>query len=594
MTDLKKLNQLLLQPCKRDTWSFDGEVFAVELTAQDLVEERTWRSLNVVENFNAYEPEIFRGFLVHNPEVRKLLDNAHTREGLEALRDAATAHGVFEPEFDGALVVTSTAPENINMNVNRWITDSVHNLALVEDAEKRAAIIRLLAKFYCTSDEQMAFRYVIKYPEHYRDEHDSKTGVAHLFRITYMDGETLLKRDETWNNNKRLESHGLALRTFCDFLLTSSAAQTSEEDVCKAIASLGLYFQAIEYPTAPSAGAWEEVPLPGGLSWDTEAIRQGFVKLKELMFGSSSGKDAYRQRIAWHANHLASVTGCAGIDTLFTDEKATDEQINIGTDQVRLRILQKAEAPGMRSRDSSLSFLAQSDLELVTEGSAFERVTGTVKHYIALLEYLEAGIVRQNGMIRYEPSSLQPGQERLLFDSYLTVNYWLGFDEEGYFNPTKTRLVKAFESMDTSEAEAFTKRMRLGVPNREAEWFTVSEIARAYAKQVHRLKSLLSENLSSDERKEVESLIVLCKEKAIEFVMRGYARITPDVSTKSNGEPCPAWSLPEAYEWVRIRSRAVGRGADGFSERVLAGPNTTLAWAASSLKRATQEVLEIL
>jgi hypothetical protein len=79
--------------------------------------------------------------------------------------------------------------------------------------------------------------------------------------------------------------------------------------------------------------------------------------------------------------------------------------------------------------------------------------------------------------------------------------------------------------------------------------------------------------------------------------MRGYARITPDSETgniiKSNGEPCNPWQLPEAYEWVRVCAKAVDKTKTGFVEKLLPGVNTSLAWAASSLKIATEETLRL-
>jgi len=620
LSELEKLGKTLLFPCQRTAWDFDGQTHNVEVTALDLADERTWRSKRVLEAYNWYKPKKFRGFLVHNEEVRELLPpESRTlpeleKSELERLYRSAKDKKLFKPEFDNHLVVTSTAPENKNMNVNRWITDSIHNLVLVEDEEKKGTIIRLLAKFYCTPTEQTAFRRIIENPSLYRNPDDAKEGVAHIFQVDKVNGEIHLKRDPTWANNKRLESHGLALRIFCEFLLghlAKDARCAAEGEICKAIASLALYFQAIDYPTAPSAGAWEEVPLPGGLSWDTEAIRQGFVALKELMFDTSdTGVDSYREAIRRSASRLAALAGRVGTDALFTDQETLDELIHVGSKQIRLRVRQRAEAPGMRSRDASLAFLAQSDLELLESEDEYKRTVETARLYKELLDDLETGLVRESGMIRYEPFARKPGEERDFFDSYLTVNYWLGFDEEGYFNPTKTRLIKGFESSDASDPEVLKKRTKLAIREREAEWFLVTEMSRGYAKQAQRLRGILARQISDKQRQEVENLIKDCKAKACEYLMRGYARITPSqaqektqekaqkkeqkVLIKANGEVCRPWELPEAYEWVRIRAKAVSKGEVGFVERVLPGANTSLAWAAASLKMATEEVHVLL
>jgi hypothetical protein len=603
LSELEELGNTLLFPCQRTVWDFDSQTHNVEVTAPDLADKRTWRSKRVIDAYNSYQPQKFRGFLVHNDEVRELLlqlPQTCNLPGIQNLYNLAIERNLFRAEFDEhGLVVTSTAPENKNMNVNRWITDSIHNLVLVEDEIQKGTIIRLLAKFYCTPTEQTAFKRIIENPWLYRNHNDAKEGVAHIFQVDEIDGEIHLKRDSEWANNKRLESHGLALRAFCDFLLSQAqnANCTAESEMCKAIASLALYFQAIDYPTAPSAGAWEEVPLPGGLSWDTEAIRQGFVALKELMFDTSvAGVDSYRKAIRKSASRLAALAGRVGADALFIDPETLDELIDAGSKQIRLRVRQRAEAPGMRSRDASLAFLAQSDLELLESENEYERIWETARLYKELLDDLEAGLVRESGMIRYEPFAREPGEEREFFDSYLTVNYWLGFDEEGYFNPTRTRLIKEFESSDASDPEVLKKRTKLGIREREAEWFLVTEMSRGYTKQAQRLRSILA-GLSGDERQEVENLINECQAKAYEYLLRGYARITPSQAQehiKANGEVCRPWELPEAYEWVRIRAKAVIQGEVGFVERVLPGANTSLAWAATSLKMATKEVILLL
>jgi hypothetical protein len=608
MSELEELGRALLFPCQRTTWDFNGQTHNVEVTALDLVDERTWRSKRVLDAYDWYEPQKFRGFLVHNEEVGEILPEAYNLPGIKKLRDTATHHHLFVADFDEyGLVVTSTAPENRNMNVNRWITDSIHNLVLVENPEQKRTITRLLAKFYCTPSEQTIFREIIENPSLYLNPNNAEKGVAHIFQVENVKGKISLNRDPTWKNNKRLESHGLALRAFCRFLVDQATDEScpAEGEICKAIASLALYFQAIDYPTAPSAGAWEEVPLPGGLSWDTEAIRQGFVALKNLMFDASDlGVDSYREAIRRSARRLAALAGRAGAEALFTDQEALMELIDAGSEQIRLRVRQRAEAPGMRSRDSSLAFLAQSDLELSVSEDEYESTWETVRLYKELLDDLETGLVRESGMIRYEPFACKPDEEREFFDSYLTANYWLGFDEEGYFNPTRTRLIKEFESSDASDPEVLEKRTKLGIREHEAEWFLVTEMSRGYAKQAQRLRSILSSPISDEEHLNVESLINDCTAKACEYLMRGYARITPSqalerteeprVPIKANGEVCHPWALPEAYEWVRIRARAVSQGEVGFVERVLPGANTSLAWAAASLKMATEEVMHLL
>jgi hypothetical protein len=595
----------LLGECKRNQWEFDGCIYNVSIETIDIDDDRALRSCNVMYNFNNYEPLSNCGFKIHNVDIHGIINFAHDVIELRRLIDFAGDNKLFSVGIDDfGLVVTSEAIENVNMNRNRWITDSVHCLNLVTADSDKAKIIRMLADFYCTPSEQDAFARIIRCPALYRNSHDRKAGVAHIFQVDRIDGEVVLKRDPNWSNNKRLESHGLALKTFCDFLLgkiATNADRDIEKNVCLAIASLCLYFQAIDYPTAPSAGAWEEIPLPGGLSWDTESIRRGLVSFEQLMFGEH-GNLSHKECIKNSAKKILSAIDAVDLEDqckLFVDEEVLQDLIQAGAEQVIGRVLQKEEAPGFRGRDASLAFLAQSDLELIVKADPLDSIIETVKKYIELLEYLENGLIRENGMVRYEQFSIEPNGDRIFFDSYLSLNYWLGFDEEGYFNPIRTSFIREFESMDASDHDLFRKRTRLGVSGREAEWFLVTEMAIAFVNQALRLRDPLN-NGNDDQRKDALELYQKCKEKAWEYVYRGYARVTPckqkesNLIIKSNGEECQSCTLPEAYEWVRVRASMVNGDRDGYVERVLPGANTPLAWACSSLKMASEALHSLL
>ncbi len=581
MGEMEKLGEVLIGPCLRSQWTFAGEVQAVTLSATDLTDERTWASMRVIEGYGGHEPARIGGFLVHDPGVAAVMSSAEgpslrTLHALTALAEAA-----FVPIIDPAgLVVTSTAPENENMHGNRWVTDSVYNLVLMAP-EQRPNVIRILAAHYTSPEEQAAFHRCIANPELYRSMASAQEGVAHIFQIQQIGPEWVTHRDGTWFNNKRLESHGLALRTFCEYLLgeLGVAPDPDEDRVYRAIAALALYFQAIDYVSAPSAGAWEEVPLPGGLSWDTEAIRQGYVALKRLLFAHArmptGSRATIHARILHEGKRLSAIAGKPGAAALFEDPAWVQRLIDDGEAVVRQRVFLQAEAPGYRGLDATLTFLSQSDVRVAKEPLDDARA------YKALLDAVEGGLVRPSGMIRYAPFTLQPGQDPQLFDSYLTANYWLGFDEDGYFNPARTRLVQQFGSMDASNPTVLARRTELGIPDREAEWFMVSEMARGYARLA---RTAPAGPLQRE-----------CVDKAWEYLLRSFGRITPAGVTKSNGNPSPpAAALPEAYEWVRIRSAAVGKAGGGHSERVLPGANTTLAWAASSLRRAIEEVGALL
>ncbi|MFM7249560.1 MAG: hypothetical protein ACKO5R_06670 [Planctomycetaceae bacterium] len=538
----------------------------------------------VVERFDWYRPTRHpAGFLVHNEAVARTIaattDPVATVESLLAM---ARGRGLFTPVLDRGMVVTSTAPEIVAMHENRWVTDSIHLLDLLPGPAAQARVIAILASFYASATEREAALRVIARPSRYTAAADAREGIAHLFRIEDADGVPRTCRDPDWHNNQRLESHGLALGTLSRWL-ARGADHLAPPDVaaaCDAVATLGAFVVAIDYPSARSAGAWEETPLPGGLSWDTEAIRAGLVALRDL---AADGPEPVREAIRRRGLEIAAETGNAAVRDAFAAPGGLDPWVGAGARVVRARIACGEEAPGMRGSDAALAFLGRSDLEWADSGDPREDRLATAAAYAALLDRLHRDLVRESGMIRYAPFALEPGRPRDLRDSYLAVNYWLNLDPAGAAAPDIEAERARFGSADASDPEVLAARNRLSVADREAEWFLVTELARGYARQARRLAE------GGTPSGEAAALREHCLARGLEGVLRGFARITPERGggVKSNGHPCPPWALPEAYEWVRRRTASGAR-----EECVLPGANTTLAWAAVSLERAAVEWLQ--
>lgn len=591
----------------RKSWSFLGKTHDVTVSEGDLITLQAKRSARVVSSVDPLSGKLtHRGFQVNNGGVLAIMNSGLApNECINNLYRLARKYGVFNLALDQyGLVVTSTAPENRNMHGNRWITDTLRTLQLVKGACNRAHILLTLAKFYSTDREQASFLRVLETPDLYRDLSLPKEGVAHIFQVEEgSDGEMILTRDPQWGNNRRLESHGLALKAFCEFLLGNNRGSPMDRKslsyFARAIASLVLYFQAIDYTSAPSAGNWEEIPLPGGLTWDIESVRQGLDAFKKLMFGGK-GSAIVRATIADIEEvglELAHWMPDKQVATrILFDPQVVEGLIAKGAEKVRTRVALMAEAPGMRKWDASLVFVGQSDLHFSLDSNPVTRVIETSQAYLGMLDGLRHALVRPNGMIRYAPFRRMPWGPSELFDSYLSVNYSLGLDEEGYFNPLRTQLIAQYGSLDASDPEVFEARGQLSIKGREAEWFLVSDLSLSYTRVARRLLNLMQSGVSrSDwEHRAMESLFAGALEAAFDNLLRGYARITSGRASeqgqvKANGELQPSWGLPEAYQWVRIR-----RADDsGFDDVCLPGENTTLAWAQASLYRATKEFLSL-
>lgn len=547
-------------------------------------EDRAAATRLVVDRFDWYRPTRHpAGFLVHNEAVaRTIAATTDPVASVESLLAMGRARGLFTPLLDQGMVVTSTAPEIAAMHVNRWVTDSIHLLDLLPAPPDRARVLAILASFYDSPTERAAALRVIARPTLYTMADDAHEGIAHLFRIESAGGTPRTHRDPDWHNNQRLESHGLALRALCGWLARQDRHMAPEEvaAACGAVATLGAFLVAIDYPTARSAGAWEETPLPGGLSWDTEAIRAGFVALRALL---ADGTRPESRMILERGRAIARETTSAQVRDAFAAPEGLDPWIASGARVVRERIALAEEAPGMRGSDAALAFLGRSDLEWSETGDPAEDRLANATAYAALLDRLQRDLVRRSGMIRYAPFALAPGRPRDLRDSYLSVNYWLNLDPSGAAAPDIEADRARFGSADASDPAVLEARNRLSVPDREAEWFLVTELSRGYSRQARRLAEG-GGRLSAA----AEALRGHCLARGLEGVLRGFARVTSEgAGVKSNGHPCPAWALPEAYEWVRRRT-----AAGAMEERVLPGANTTLAWAAVSLERAAIEWLE--
>ncbi len=572
-TELEMLGQHLLQPASRtDAWIFGDKTYNTNLGVADLASERTWGSLRVVLGWNA-APNCIIDFFgipvrVNVPELVGYMTANPDKNQLQAIFEWCDIRSVFEikEDSDTGLVQTCAAAENPNMHANRWITDSVRTLDLLSK-ESRAKVLQTLARFYNTPTELKAFRDCIEKPGYYQA--DRKNGVAHIFQVQ---GNELV-RDAEWFNNARLESHALALRAFIEHVLKGNQP-TSEQ--LHAMANLALYLDAIGYTKAPSAGCWEEIPFPGGLTWDTEAGRAAFWELISLRFGRP---DVWRDLMRV-VNELYP-----GYDRRLDEADALSLLVAKGLKRVRETYL--AEAPERRERDAALVFVAQSADLILDEDSLKD-----ARRFHELLMSLESSLVRQQGMIRYTPFRLEPGDAERLPDSYLACNYWLALDETGRLNPPRTRLVQEFGSKDASDPEVFRARCKLAIPNREAEWFMVSDLSRAWSRQVARVRHARKASASANMRA-FDHMEGLAQNHAILNLYRALGRITGPGGVKSNGQPCPHWSVPEAWEWVRVAGKAVG-SSEEYVDRLLPGVNTPLAWAQASLKQAILALQEIL
>ncbi|NMA27926.1 MAG: hypothetical protein GX934_09200 [Burkholderiales bacterium] len=512
---------------------------------------------------------------VHNHELGEFLKPTYGASSFRALFEKARQMGIFALKIDSETGLASTSgvssSENPEMSERQWVTDTIRTGEYKRKAEPagwRRALLTL-ARFYTNPTEQAAFDRAIADPDTYR-QGGPEEGVAHIFY------PQTLQRDPDWFNNQRLESHGLALGALVQALTAGMVHQEPwgfadseavDDRILKTIANLTAYFVALDYPSAPSAGNWEETPFPGGLTWDTEAIRSGLALVRDFM--ANPAYDANPEVVRVRQRLLEQPHGA-----LLGRTAELDRWIEAGSRRVRRTFL--AESPGHREMDSSLVFLASSS------GTLADDPRLDVALNLELLGTLERALVREDGMIRYAPFTLvlQDGTQVRSPDSYLTMNYHIAIDREGRINLEWKRILDEFGSKDASDPAVFAARASLSTSDREAEWFMVSDLARGYVRQAMKiLDSLEGRQPSRDER----ALLDRAWAGATRNLNRGYARVTGSGGgLKSNGVPAPAAAVPEAWQYVSRLPSGSAR---------VPGANTPLAWAQVSLWGASGEFL---
>ncbi len=520
---------------------------------------------------------------INNPEIAKLIKPSYNSKSFAKLFDKASEKGCFELNIDPntGLVATSGGAEVKEMSERQWVTDTVRTGLLEKEVapDKWVKVLNLLARFYTNETEQASFRQCISDPQTYR-EGGPEVGVAHIFY------PATLERDPSWFNNKRLESHALALDALAQGIIDGAEGkaygidpQNVNDRVLDAIASLTAYLIAIDYASAPSAGNWEETPFPGGLTWDTAAACKALHTVRSLLYLKNyddiEGMKSVRAELLEHE-----------YKDYLTGEKLT-EAISSGFKRIQKTYL--AESPGHREIDSSLVFLSYSDLSLSADGDSL----ADVKKRLQILEELEENLVRADGMIRYAPFSLHlsDGSEVRSPDSYLTLNYNIACDPDGKLNLQWKSILDEFGSKDASDPKVFAARAALSRPNMEAEWFMISDAAYGYAYAAKKIlehadsdcscRGAYPRTLSPAENK----LFRRALSGAVRNINRAYARITPEGLCKANGLPSPEWAIPEAWQNVST--------LDGDTA-LLPGVNTPLTWAKVSLWGASREFAEML
>lgn len=482
---------------------------------------------------------------IHNNSIAARIKPVYTYRSFKDLYDFAKYKGVFSYIMNNktGLVKTSfiETEENELMSDMIWITDTCNNMALVKqnDPQKCTTVFNKVTEFY--EAQQGAFDHAIAHPEEYNRNGlywagEQKTGVGHCFIPS-------TKEPHPWFPKTRLESVGNYMQTATDLIIAGmsgayygyNSSDDVPDSVVNALTNCTAYVKALNYPTARSCGAWEEQTFVYSLTSDTSIINEGLRGVMDLMYSQTANPEilALRERV-YSAKHGDVFKDREGLETLLKlGEKRIKENPNVETlPKIDYQVSKDDRKSLSRQYDAGMSFMPQ------TEILVDDNLNQDVKKKLDILDELSWAIVRDNGAIRY------PGDEYLKLDSH-------------------------------TDKEKFSQDF-------EAEWFLVTEISKGYGALAKQILDYMEKDCNYS--KETSELLQKALHKQVETINRGYARITPNGTTKSNGYPCPGFRVPEAYEAVTDSEGNI---------KYVPGAHP-LTWAAASLKTASDLLLNNL
>lgn len=548
-----------------------------------------------VQNMKTYTSENMPGLTIFNQEVAEHMQSSYNKGTLASMKKLLSDNNVFQFGIDENTGLPRTsgvsADENWEMGARVWITDSMHianDYMRYNDKKTLKATLNTFASFYADNAQKEIFDNVhkaAKYsdesgqqhneyyePQVYSEEQHNMNGIAHV--LIAKNGKCT--PDTQWFNNKRLESHGLALQTFSKMIISGlrddntkeyGYASTEEipDKVTTSMAYLVRYFDDINYPYARTAGNWEEVPFAGGTATDTATIVKALTTFSDLMFNPKYDNNENIQQVRTKINkNMKEICFVCTQDSI-------QNMINNGYQ----RLSEAFTGEGFKEHikrpydATSLFITNMNGLKLA------ENPLEDINKKMLILEQLENQLVGDYGIMRYKD------------DSYLNTNYNIAQTPNAEISFTWKEQLDAFGSKDASTLKAQEERKKLvEKTNHEAQWTFQSQMSVGYLKLLNQLNSAIEDG-SITLNEETTQLAQTLKAKADLNLNRALARITDvDPSSsyqiKANGEASPAWAVPEAYQAVT----SINPESKKVESKYTVGINTPLAWGQCGLYKA--------
>ncbi len=523
-------------------------------------------------------------FKINNNLIFKNLSSQLTFAEFKKLFKLCRNRGVFDLSFEHHIPSVTLSAGSRHMT-RKWPRDHAGMLPLINALYPHELVpgLQAWAQAYTSSREIAAFEEVITNPQSYQQN----KGVSHIFRLQENGS---LQRDDKWQMNQRLESHGELLNAFASLLTRSLALEKPDErlftpEIIKAIVYFTHYFYALGISPA-SCGPWEEIPFPDGINWDCASMILALKKVIELMTQLQFHPKLNNKFQSCEKKLCTKLKTPSLFETLLPLSDFCQKSLEI----VRRNYLKEFRDACNRV-DASSAMLAASDIEL----SPNKDLATEIKLRLEILARFSQHLVDKYGARRYSRFAINlDGQTIKSCDSYLNLNSDIMFDNLSQkLSLDKRRKIDETEdnSGDTSEAAHFIERSKGCSEDASAQWsLPLSYAALAYGKMLWRLleQHRLKGNLSAEEK----DLYEQCRNGAEEFIKRSYGNITGikldgSLPCKANGQTAEIWKKPEAYQAV---STLRGSGDYAF----LPGVNSHLGWDAAVCYTASEIFLSCL
>lgn len=530
-----------------------------------------------------YHPREVGGYVVHNEFFTPR--DAYTASDVAALLGELTRRGTFDIPSDPVTGLMRTS-DTVNATMRRqWFTDS----AMVSRMQRvlapasclRATLVSAAA--LATPEVCDAVARTEADPAWYRAG-GLRQGVYHIYLPESVrcdaDGMPIvagIRGDDTWFNQKRLESQALVLVQIVDTLLESArehpaawALPQDRIDAAEGRLLLGTALRMARYLIAanthpdsggpdfrtPSASSWEEVPLPDGMTSDAGFAVLGWERLHALLHAPTSNP--------WLLRIRRMVAGGGELPAAPSAERLAT-WIAAGREFVDARIVLPLErnAPPVqnpvRPLDTSLTLLAASAYRFVPADPIRD---ARIRH--GIVAACCAGLLGPHGMRRYNAFELAG---HTLHDSYLNILYHAPADERARALG-QTATSRDFGSTDASTIELLAERQALSAAEWAAQW-TIGLSASLQALAAARL-SIPADAAAGDLRSRIDAAVVDMLNRNLAAIP---GRITAEPPLRADGTPLPPYQVMEAYEAV----------VDLDGRRLYLPGAHTLPWSAAQL-----------